>query len=630
MLMLAHRSALARFGVLGLFLLLALGLTPTFVAPRPVLAAAPPPPPSTVFVNLHEWKWGDISNECAYLADKGYTAVQVSPPNEHIKANLASYPHSWWVRYQHASYIISSRSGDSTAFNSMVTNCKNKGIVIYADVVINHMGDQTNQGHAGSTFNRSTKSYPAVPYGSTDFHSDCVIQSSDYSYSSDPNTNAQRAARVRNCQLGGLPDLDTGKEYVRTKIAEYLINLLDRGVGGFRIDAAKHMHPNDIQAILAKVRAARPTNNFYVVQEVIDTGGQSVSSSEYTFEDVNEFKYAFAVGNEFANGQLKYFKNPVQLGTGWGLLADDKAQVFIENHDTERGHGAGYTPVNNKQSADDVYTLANVFMLSWPYGYPMVMSSYEWANDNDGPPRNSDGTTKSVTCFDGQWICQHRWRAITNMVAFRNYATGAGAYNVTKWWDNGNDQIAFARSGSSGVAGFVVINREGSTINRSFDTGLPAGTYCNVIVSEFVRSTGVCSGQTITVASNGWATIVVPPMSAAAIHIGAKAGQPTNPVGKGVPVTFTVNGFVTQPGQEIYVVGSTPELGNWNTAYAVKLNWVDSDTWSGPVVMTNGVGKTVQFKFIVKQGSTVTWQPGSNRTYTVPATGSGTTTHNWN
>jgi hypothetical protein len=31
----------------------------------------------------------------------------------------------------------------------------------------------------------------------------------------------------------------------------------------------------------------------------------------------------------------------------------------------------------------------------------------------------------------------------------------------------------------------------------------------------------------------------------------------------------------------------------------------------------------------MKQGATVTWETGANRTYTVPSTGSGTRNENW-
>jgi alpha-amylase len=57
--------------------------------------------------------------------------------------------------------------------------------------------------------------------------------------------------------LVGLPDLATGNEYVRNKIAEFMNNLIDIGVAGFRIDAAKHMWPGDLQAIYGKLNNAR-------------------------------------------------------------------------------------------------------------------------------------------------------------------------------------------------------------------------------------------------------------------------------------------------------------------------------------------------------------------------------------
>jgi len=55
--------------------------------------------------------------------------------------------------------------------------------------------------------------------------------------------------QVRNCRLVNLLDLALEKNYVRSKIAEYMNYLIDIGVAGFRIDAAKHMWPGDVKAI---------------------------------------------------------------------------------------------------------------------------------------------------------------------------------------------------------------------------------------------------------------------------------------------------------------------------------------------------------------------------------------------
>lgn len=154
------------------------------------------------------------------------------------------------------------------------------------------------------------------------------------------------------------------------------------------------------------------------------------------------------------------------------------AGVFVDNHDTER-NGA---TLNYKDGAN--YTLANVFMLAWPYGSPDINSGYEWSDADAGPPNNGQVNA----CWQDGWKCQHAWPEIKSMVAFRNATRGQA---VANWWDDGDNLIAFGRGGK----GYVVINHEGTTANRSFQTSLPAGTYCNVQ-----------NNTTVTVNSTGWFT----------------------------------------------------------------------------------------------------------------------------
>ena len=68
-----------------------------------------------------------------------------------------------------------------------------------------------------------------------------------------------------------------------------------------------------------------------------------------------------------------------------------------------------------------LYDLANVFMLAYPYGYPKVMSSYDFGGDTErgGPnvPVHNNGT---LECFGNNWKCEHRWSYIAGGVDFRN------------------------------------------------------------------------------------------------------------------------------------------------------------------------------------------------------------------
>ena len=109
-------------------------------------AAATARPEGGVFVHLFEWRWPDIEKECTYLAEKGYTAVQVSPPQEHVvpaadMGGVSTNDFPWWVRYQPVSHDVTkftSRSGSWAEFQRMVKTCSSKGVDIYVDAVINH------------------------------------------------------------------------------------------------------------------------------------------------------------------------------------------------------------------------------------------------------------------------------------------------------------------------------------------------------------------------------------------------------------------------------------------------------------------------------------------------------------
>lgn len=76
--------------------------------------------------------------------------------------------------------------------------------------------------------------------------------------------------------MSSLLDLALEKDYVRSKVAEYMNHLIDIGVAGFRIDAAKHMWPGDIKAFLDKLHDLN-TQWFsagtkpFIYQEVIST-----------------------------------------------------------------------------------------------------------------------------------------------------------------------------------------------------------------------------------------------------------------------------------------------------------------------------------------------------------------------
>lgn len=244
-------------------------------------------------------------------------------------------------------------------------------------------------------------------------------------------------------------------------------------------------------------------------------GGEAIKKTEYnSFGAVLEFKFGTELGNAFqGNNPLKYLET---WGPEWGLLDGTDAVAFIDNHDNQRtGSSAILTYKNPKP-----YKMAIAFMLAHPYGTTRVMSSYSFDSNDQGPPNDGNGNivgptiNDDLSCSNG-WVCEHRWRQIYNMVGFRNAVAGT---EVTNWWDNDDNQIAFGR----GDKGFVAFTLNGD-INQSLPTSLPAGTYCDVITGSLVD--GSCSGKTVTVDDSGNAAISLSSGEddgVLAIHVNAK------------------------------------------------------------------------------------------------------------
>lgn len=460
----------------------------------PPTVVAPTEPLHDVGVQMFQWTWDAIARECTeQLGPTGVSWVLTSPPNEHITGE------AWWTSYQPVSYRVESRLGTREQFADMVATCDAAGVGIVADAVINHMTGQEDPGTgwAGSAYEHYE--YPGLYSDAAgDFHH-CDTPDGDISTYDD-------AAEVQGCELVNLADLATEKESVRATIVAYLDDLLSLGVTGFRIDAAKHMPAEDVAAIVGEL----PESTF-IVQEVI-RGNEPVTPEQYVGSGlVHEFGYGRDVRG-FVQGST--FEKVLDLGDG--MLPSESAVVFVDNHDTERN---GSTPSYQDGRA---YLLANVLMLAGDYGTPTLYSGYAFSDHDAGPAQDDDGRVQDARCAgtgpddelpDGAWVCQHRWPGIAGMVGWRAEAARLPAEHVVT---TGKHVLSFSRGGRA----FVAVNRDDEPVDGSWQTGLPAGTYCDVADGP-VTSSG-CAGATLTVAEDGTLTASVAGEDFVAIHVGAR------------------------------------------------------------------------------------------------------------
>lgn len=411
--------------------------------------------PRTVMLQLFNWPWLAIAEECEReLGPAGYSAVQVSPPQEHIVTTSAP----WWERYQPVSYKIESRSGNEFQFAEMVKRCKQVGVDIYADVVLNHMNAMPEgRGFGGTRFSH--------------YNFEGVWQPQDFHHCGRNGNNGlvdfNDLFELQNCELLGMSDVNTGAESVQRKLAGYLNHLLDLGVAGFRVDAAKHISAGDLLGIFRMV--SRP---HFRVLELILTPGEPVRLDDYLpAGDINDFAYAYGVGDAITTGD---FTRLPKLPGASGIRSEDSV-AFTENHDLERRPQRENLLAFVKDPV--LHKLGSVFLLTWPYGYPQVYSGYSFSNNDAGAPLDQAGRIASPlqngNCA-APFTCVHRFDWMKKLVSFRNLTDKNFA--ATNVWAEGA-VISFGR----GEAGHVVISAEAKAKSLRVQTSLKPGKYCNLV-----------------------------------------------------------------------------------------------------------------------------------------------------
>ncbi|OLB79774.1 MAG: alpha-amylase, partial [Actinobacteria bacterium 13_2_20CM_2_71_6] len=444
--------------------------------------------------NLWEWNWPSIAYECVrVLGPVGYGGVQVAPPQDSVSRTQAVDPpvlHPWWEVYQPVDYDLTSRMGNEAQFRSMVATCRRSGVKVYVDAVINHMTGQGDTSYGGVHFTKYD--YPGL-YGYGDFHhppTDCPTAGGIDDFNN--------FLQVTKCELVGLSDLRTESEKIRSTLAAYLNKLIDFGVSGFRVDAAKHIGQVDLAAIEARLHRTLDGTRPYIALEVFPGGPGKLAPA--AFEGVGDllgFDFAYQIHDAFKSYPAAGIGNITDLqvfGTESGLLPADKTLVFVENHDTERN---GST-LSYKDGATNV--LATEFMLARGYGRPQVYASFTFTGNDDSPPADARGFITDTTCGSG-WTCLDRVTGVANMVGWHNQVAGAP---VANWYDDAVNLIAFSR----GDKGWIALNNHTAAQTRTFATGLRRGTYCDIIHGSVAN--GACSGPTVTVDAHGNATITIP------------------------------------------------------------------------------------------------------------------------
>eukprot|EP00770_Monocercomonoides_exilis_P008203 MONOS_8161.1-p1 / transcript=MONOS_8161.1 / gene=MONOS_8161 / organism=Monocercomonoides_exilis_PA203 / gene_product=alpha amylase / transcript_product=alpha amylase / location=Mono_scaffold00299:40497-42404(-) / protein_length=636 / sequence_SO=supercontig / SO=protein_coding / is_pseudo=false len=424
-------------------------------------------------VELFGWPDEDIAKECQFIAEAGYLGVKLFPHQEQIMS-LQPFEfemNPWFFMYQPVSYRLEGRMGSRANLRNTINKCRSFGLRVYADAVVNHMAgagnDMSMHRNPGAGCNywypknssaqngdmspfythsytyeindyngrpNNALEFPAVPYGPMDFHCEKALNRW-----TDPNN-------LNTGWLVGLSDLNTGTDYVRQRIADFFVDLISIGFSGFRIDAAKHIHPKDLAAIFAKFKArlgGNITEDWITWLEVL-TGGESwllVRDSEYSYTTglTREMKAVGLSDEDIDKVKIWWSGYPVEPNNDEGTLSRWRKVIQNDDHD-QQSDGSSSRSLNDKGCVlvkgngctPDKHRYYEVKLFEDPYEindndneYPirMVLSSYYFdGRITSVPDGKSDCRLCKVTC-DG---CRTRRYA-------RAYNPNAKAYEGTDY-----------------------------------------------------------------------------------------------------------------------------------------------------------------------------------------------------
>ncbi len=399
--------------------------------------------PTDVILHTFDWPYSLVAKRALEIHQAGYKAVLVSPPMKSAKHSKGT---QWWQRYQPQDYrVIDNQLGDTQSFNHMVDVLKELGVHVYADVVFNHMANESKV--------RLDLQYPSAEcmkeyQKSSDYYTKQVLfgDLSQPLFDEEDFVEAfgikdwKDKWQVQNGRITGgphdqgLPTLRDSEHVVKMQ-QSFLKALKNMGVKGFRIDAAKHMTIEHLK----KVWTEEIIKDTHIFGEIITDGGST--KEEYQLflqpylEETRLGAYDFPLFQTVFNamqksGSLKWLIDPYCFGQA---LSKDRAITFAVTHDIPNND------VFLELVMDEALeSLTYTYILGRDGGVPLIYTDLDTSGIKDklGQPR---------------WFNAWKDPELIAKISFHNQMHGLPMQII----EASDDLLVFSR----GEQGIVVINK---------------------------------------------------------------------------------------------------------------------------------------------------------------------------
>ena len=301
-----------------------------------------------------------VTSKLDYLQELGITGIwfmPIHPSQSYHKYDVRDY------------YDIDPQYGTLADFDALMAECQKRDIHVITDLVLNHTGDDHEWFLTACDYLRS------LPAGAAPDAADCKYVDYYYFYpEAGPNRHAISGSSwyYEGMFSPDMPDLNLANENVRSDIRDIMKFWIDKGVSGFRLDAAKEFYSGSIDKNVEVLNWIQTTAtelkpDCYLVAEVWENFG---TIKQYYESDITSI-FNFAFGN--SNGKIpqvvrgagspttvqSYATALETSDTGYSESNPDYIDApFLSNHDVGRIAGfANRDPLKMKMAA-----AMNVFM----------------------------------------------------------------------------------------------------------------------------------------------------------------------------------------------------------------------------------------------------------------------------
>ncbi len=281
-----------------------------------------------------------VRSQLPYLQELGITGIwfmPIHPSTTYHKYNVSDY------------YAIDPAYGTMEDFDALMADCEKLGIQVILDLVVNHTGTEH------TWFKTAVEYLKALPQGAQPNSGDCPYV--DYYSFSQDSTAISAPKEVTGADWWyeamfsyDMPDLNLDNPAVRGEVEDIMAFWMEKGVSGFRLDAAKEFFTGNttknVEVLSWLQQAATDIDpEAYLVAEVWDSFANVTAYYESGISSI--FNYPFGNSDGKITAVIRGAGNASVVSTyATALEKADKAYLaanpdyidapFLSNHDVGR------------------------------------------------------------------------------------------------------------------------------------------------------------------------------------------------------------------------------------------------------------------------------------------------------